>query len=212
MPLLTVNARPPSLLSPNRYVVGKDMRLNTVSISRQYHAPEKRRDAFAAGPFNWLSERRPAAGGSPLLVKVRHGPNTAGCQVLLGSAGRVAAWAAAAAAVGAAAEARAAGEGGEGAAAASAAATEWRVEDILSHAAAAGGVGSEEQRRQEERPAAGEEEYGLVLLEERDQGLAAGQYAVLYQGGICLGSAKILGAVGATEAAEALAGAAGGGA
>ena len=31
-----------------------------------------------------------------------------------------------------------------------------------------------------------------VVLDGNDQGLAAGQYAVLYQDGACLGSAKIL--------------------
>ena len=31
-----------------------------------------------------------------------------------------------------------------------------------------------------------------VALEENDQGLAPGQYAVFYQEGVCLGAAKIL--------------------
>lgn len=37
--------------------------------------------------------------------------------------------------------------------------------------------------------------YGMVVLSENDQGLAAGQYAVFYQDGICLGSAQMLGTV-----------------
>lgn len=36
---------------------------------------------------------------------------------------------------------------------------------------------------------------GKVFLQEDDQGLAAGQYAVFYLNGVCLGSAKILGAL-----------------
>ena len=39
-------------------------------------------------------------------------------------------------------------------------------------------------------------EFARVVLGDSDQGLAAGQFAVLYQGGVCLGSAKILGRCG----------------
>jgi hypothetical protein len=39
----------------------------------------------------------------------------------------------------------------------------------------------------------GQGEYGLVLLDGSDQGLAAGQYAVFYQDGQCLGSSQMLG-------------------
>ena len=59
-----------------------------------------------------------------------------------------------------------------------------------------------------------------VVLEEHDQGLAAGQYAVFYLGGQCIGSGQILeepvaaplrgGAAAAGVAAGAAAGAAGG--
>jgi tRNA-specific 2-thiouridylase len=37
----------------------------------------------------------------------------------------------------------------------------------------------------------GAEQRAKVVLDADDQGLAAGQYAVFYQGGLCLGSAKI---------------------
>jgi len=199
---------PPIAPPPNRYVVAKDMRLNTVSISRRYHEPDKRRDAFTAGPFNWLSPVRPSAPSSsgsssiPLLVKVRHGPNTAECQVLLGTAAEVGAWAQAAAAAGRAAGAEDNGSSSSSSSprsddSSSSRSVEWLVDDIL------GSSG----RTSSPSSSSGAEQYGLVLLNGRDQGLAAGQYAVLYQDGVCLGSAKILGAVGAREAAEALEGA-----
>lgn len=201
------------------------MRLNTVSVSRAYHTPDKRRDAFVAGPLNWLSPARPVdpaagleaaaaaaaaaegegAGGSgsdggsgdqQLLVKVRHGPNTARCALLLGGAASVAGWAARAGALAAAGDAaNGGGGGGDGSG------WRWRVEDIL---------GADERPAAAGSAAGGEggAQYGLVLLDENDQGLAAGQYAVFYQGGVCLGAAKILGPLGSGEAAEALAGAA----
>lgn len=50
-------------------------------------------------------------------------------------------------------------------------------------------------------------QYGRVVLEQNDQGLAPGQYAVFYQGGVCLGSAVIV-ATGEGAGAEAVAAAA----
>jgi hypothetical protein len=164
-------------------VVAKDMRLNTVSISRRYHEQGKRRDAFTAGPFNWLGPERPdvSPGAPPLLVKVRHGPATARCRVLLGPAAAVEAWAARMAAL-------AGSEGGEGGEA-----RQLREEDVTC-GSGVGGAGP------------GGEQHGLFLLEERDQGLAAGQYAVLYQGGTCLGAAKIQGAINTAAVGGAAAG------
>jgi hypothetical protein len=183
------------------------MRLNTVTISRSYYAPDKRRDAFAAGPFNWLSRARPetAPGAPPLLVKIRHGPNTAACALRLGDAGGVAAWVEAAAA---------AGGGGGGDSAGALMEAQAAAASELSQVAARGrasAAAAEASQAASQAAAAPGEEYGLVVLEERDQGIAAGQYAVFYQGGACLGSAKILGAVGGREALDALRGAAGGG-
>ena len=213
------------------YVVSKDMRLNVVSVSRRYHAADKRRDALVAGPLNWLGAERPqlaaaaaAAAGegaqaaaeegrvqAPLLVKVRHGPHAARCAALIGTAAQVSAWARAAAALAAAADAGGGGgedEGADGAAPA----WRWRVADVV----AAAGVGDGRVEPAAEEPAAEgqqqhqqgqqhhQQQYALVLLDERDQGLAAGQHAVLYQGGVCLGAAQILGALGSAEAAEAL--------
>ncbi len=47
-------------------------------------------------------------------------------------------------------------------------------------------------------------QYGRVVLEQNDQGLAPGQYAVFYQDGVCLGSAVIV-ATGEGAGAEAVA-------
>ncbi len=64
-----------------------------------------------------------------------------------------------------------------------------------SSSAAAAGTERDEQRRWPAELDQG----ALVVLDGDDQGLAAGQYAVLYQGGVCLGCAKIEGCVAAGE-------------
>jgi hypothetical protein len=78
-----------------------------------------------------------------------------------------------------------------------------------------GGEGGEARQLREEDVTCGSgvggagpggEQHGLFLLEERDQGLAAGQYAVLYQGGTCLGAAKIQGAINTAAVGGAAAG------
>lgn len=61
-----------------RYVTGKDVDSNLVYLSRHYFDQDKRRDAFACGAFNWLSDARPEA-SRPLLCKVRHGPTMYRC-------------------------------------------------------------------------------------------------------------------------------------
>lgn len=156
-----------------------------------------------------------AAAASPLLVKVRHGPHTAGCKLLLGSASQVEAWAERAAALAAKGSGNGDGSGSCGSSSTSGsdgsssdgsssngsgsngsgsgedgAAYQWCVDEIL------GGLGVSQASGG--RGGAGLEgggEYGLVLLDENDQGLAAGQYAVFYQDGVCLGAAKIMGAL-----------------
>lgn len=50
------------------------------------------------------------------------------------------------------------------------------------------GPAQQQQQGQAGMPAA---EQATVVLDGSDQGLAAGQYAVLYQEGVCLGSAVI---------------------
>ncbi|GLC68117.1 hypothetical protein PLESTF_000647800 [Pleodorina starrii] len=128
------------------YVVAKDTLRNAVLVSRQYYDPDKQRNTFTCGPFNWLdAAARPASTdpriGEPLYVKVRHGPNMYQCQLRLHDA---------------------AGDDTYGA-----------------------------------------DSYGTVVLEQNDQGLAAGQYAVFYQGGRCLGCAVIQSTVDAPSVAAA---------
>lgn len=65
-----------------RYVVAKDMELNSVFVSRQYFTQDKQRNAFSAGPFNWLSGMLPDP-SKPLYCKVRHGPTLYRCHMEL---------------------------------------------------------------------------------------------------------------------------------
>ena len=57
-----------------RYVSRKDCKKNVVFISRQYFTPERRRDAFRCGMFNWISGSPPWQHGQQqrLTCKVRH--------------------------------------------------------------------------------------------------------------------------------------------
>ncbi|KAG2492231.1 hypothetical protein HYH03_009475 [Edaphochlamys debaryana] len=137
------------------YVVAKDTLHNAVLVSRQYYDGGKARNAFACGPFNWLSpDVRPQdeSVAGTLYVKVRHGPNMYRCWLELHEK------------------------------------PSTYGTDIFTDGAG--------------------DAYGTVVLEANDQGLAAGQYAVLYQGGRCLGSAVITGTVEAPPALAAAAAAA----
>lgn len=151
-----------------RYVTAKDMTHNVVYVSRTYYEQDKRRDAFVCGPFNWLSELRPNP-SKPLLVKVRHGPNMYRCQLQLGDQEHVMAYTTSSVA---------AGNGMHS-----------------SYRDAAGASTAAEVQVLRESSVYGGGSYGLVVLAENDQGLAAGQYAVFYQNGVCLGSAQMLGTV-----------------
>jgi tRNA-specific 2-thiouridylase len=163
-----------------RYVTVKDMTHNVVYVSRSYFEQHKRRDAFVCGPFNWLSELRPNP-SQPLMVKVRHGPNMYSCSLRLGLQEDILALAESA--VTAAAD-------GSGTTAV------VTVEESSSSSSTGGDDSSVEQQQQQQRVSfTGEGPYGLVVLSENDQGLAAGQYAVFYQDGACLGSAQMLGSV-----------------
>lgn len=110
----------------------------------------------------------------PLYVKVRHGPNIMQCQLLVGPQQEMLAKMTS--------EMRTA-------AAHSAAEDHNAVriprqeeQHFISSFAAPSGLNPQAS-----------ELFGMVVLSENDQGLAAGQYAVFYQDGLCLGSAQMLG-------------------
>lgn len=153
------------------YVTRKDMPSNVVYVSRTYYEQERRRDAFACGPFNWLGPCRPQP-SRPLCVKVRHGPHMYECSLRLGGQEEV---------VGVL-------EQGTGATFQQAATDGQQGEAVV-------------QGAQPASSSSGVGEYGVVLLSENDQGLAAGQYAVFYQDQQCLGSAQIVGGLARTSAA-----------
>jgi tRNA-specific 2-thiouridylase len=163
------------------YVTRKDMSSNVVYVSRTYYEQERRRDAFACGPFNWLGPARPQP-GRPLSVKVRHGPHMYECSLRLGGREEVAG----VLEQGTGATFQQAAAGDQQGVAAEA---QQRAPPADSSSSSGGGGGD------------GVEEYGVVLLSENDQGLAAGQYAVFYQDQQCLGSAQIVGGLARTAAA-----------
>jgi tRNA-specific 2-thiouridylase len=168
--------------------------------------------SFFCGPINWLSGARPLmpSGGEEceipqLLVKVRHGPNThavAAFEVVEAAAGAVCSGSG--------------GNGGGNHEAAGAHSPTFSAEEralaetelaalAAAEAAAAadeqeegGGAGAPRERAAAAATAADGNPrrplFARVRLAGRDQGLAAGQYAVFYQGGVCLGSAKMLAA------------------
>lgn len=100
------------------YVVAKDIYKNSVYISRNYYATEKRRDFFVIDKVHWLSGF--ASNKKELEVKLRHGPQRYVCT-----------------------------------------------------------VDFDDQHK------------GSVQLSVQDQGIAPGQYAVFYDGDVCLGSGII---------------------
>lgn len=67
------------------YVVRKDPLTNTVFISREYHAKDKRRDTIRVERFNWIAGTPPigAAAGKTIALnaKVRHGPKEYGSKL-----------------------------------------------------------------------------------------------------------------------------------
>jgi tRNA-specific 2-thiouridylase len=155
-----------------RYVVRKDCDLNLLYVSRQYHEASRSRSAFNAGPFSWLSPLRPQTGpdAPPLYCKVRHGPHAYRCElrVVQAEAGVQQSQPAAGPT-----SVTAAGEAPVGAGA--------------TKGSTHGGPAIEVQVWDPT------ESKALVVLDGNDQGLAAGQWAVFYQGGVCLGAAVIQG-------------------
>jgi len=176
--------------------------------------------SFFCGPVNWLSGARPVFGESsaeavpPLLVKVRHGPNThavAAFEVVVGGGGGAATGAAGAADDGRQGQQqqqqqhqlssveRALAEAEMAALAAADEAAEAADERQQQQASAAASASAKPPPARLAAAADGEppppqQQFARVRLAGRDQGLAEGQYAVFYQGGVCLGSAKMLAA------------------
>ncbi|KAF5837650.1 tRNA methyl transferase-domain-containing protein [Dunaliella salina] len=181
------------------YVTRKDPDLNIVYVSRRYmgsaaaHADGASQPgaallphphtAFVTAPFNWLSDARPDQGpaAAPLYCKVRHGPHAYRCTVLPAPAMRSlptianSTAAAAAAAPHPAPDAQGSGQDG----------------------CSLGPQGRTARRNcgHGQLDGRGTCWYDgvplVVVLWGTDQGLAAGQYAVLYQEGQCLGAAQM---------------------
>ncbi|GAX81421.1 hypothetical protein CEUSTIGMA_g8851.t1 [Chlamydomonas eustigma] len=65
------------------YVVRKDLDLNIVYASKQYHSEElsNQRNSFSTGPINWVSDLRIDL-DKPVYCKVRHGPAIYRCKDL----------------------------------------------------------------------------------------------------------------------------------
>jgi tRNA-5-taurinomethyluridine 2-sulfurtransferase len=61
------------------YVTAKDPKNNIVYISREYYSPEKSRNTFEVGNFNWISGTKPDH--KELLVKLRHGQQIHECTI-----------------------------------------------------------------------------------------------------------------------------------
>mmetsp|Transcript_35612 Transcript_35612/g.79155 ORF Transcript_35612/g.79155 Transcript_35612/m.79155 type:complete len:597 (+) Transcript_35612:87-1877(+) len=155
------------------YVVYKDRDLNLLAVSKHYYDQDKVRNAFVSGPFNWTSPMRPDL-DQDIYCKVRHGPHMYLCRTfhLLGPRE------AAAATVQAQPPAWSALGGSNQPQPPTPAAPQQAAAQSLQGTSDAHGDGS----------------WGaIVVLDGNDQGLAAGQYAVFYQNGYCLGSAKIMG-------------------
>ena len=154
----------------------KDRDLNIVYASKQYFADDKSRDSFSTGPVNWVSDLRPDL-DSPMYCKVRHGPAMYRCKsfTLSTDSGNCTANASAVSAAGMSPAAT----GGDSARVGSTTA------DSFSSSA---GVGLAVKSHR----GTGSSCCASVVLDGNDQGLAAGQYAVFYQNGACLGAAKIL--------------------
>lgn len=161
------------------YVTRKDMHSNIVYVSRTYYEQEHRRDAFVCGPINWLGSQRPQQQQHrPLFVKVRHGPNVYECSLQLGRQEEV----------------MRVLEQGTHASFQSLVHPAGELSHGQNSSSSSDGNGSSGQLGSQDGGGVAEQpQYGVVLLSENDQGLAAGQYAVFYQDGECLGSAQIMG-------------------
>lgn len=69
------------------YVVSKDPATNSVFISRTYYAPDKQRNTFTIGRVNWINSCAPIS--YECQVKLRHGPHSHPCQIVIGGDGKL---------------------------------------------------------------------------------------------------------------------------
>lgn len=168
------------------YVTRKDMAHNIVYVSSTYYQQERRRDAVVCGPFNWLGDERPQP-GMQLFVKVRHGPNMYECNLRQGSRAEVTAVLeqGTPAVFEPLSQQQLTGPSSSNNETDSSSSSLFDGNTESHASSSSSGFWEADSSRQ----------YGVVLLSDNDQGLAAGQYAVFYQQGVCLGSAQILGGV-----------------
>jgi tRNA-specific 2-thiouridylase len=168
------------------YVVAKDVEANIVYVSHRNHVEEAARDRFDVGELTWIAK---PPDKTRLTCKLRHGPELTGCRIewLQAEPRR---------AVGT-------GEASIGGGAGQSAGT--RVASGVNRGAAVGAVrdgagGADPAVRPASDEASGPR-IGLaasgasrlrVTLDEPDRGVAPGQFAVFYDGEVCLGSGKIL--------------------
>ena len=153
------------------YVAAKDVEGNVVYATREYHALEKRRDAFEVSEFSWVSGTAPARDehGWALGIKPEEAEDGGGDEeihppMVIPDGARVAATAAAASS---------------------------NLFVKVRHG---------ENRYGCMLRFSKDGDSGSVVIERDDQGLAAGQFAVFYDGDTCLGC----GVISATKADEAL--------
>jgi tRNA-specific 2-thiouridylase len=146
------------------YVVRKDPAENVVFISRSYHTEDKIRNEFEVGALNWLSGYEPTVGGE-VGRAVDEAAGEASVKTVDGNS------------VALSVKVRHGEQMYK-------AEVRFDGEDEVEMGGSVGGRAKGEVGAANLR--------ANVKLEESDQGLAAGQFAVFYDGEICLGGGVIL--------------------